>query len=481
MSPEQVLGKREIDRRTDVYSLGVMLYEILAGRRPFEGKTPFEVMTHVLRTPVRPPSKVTRLQINPFLYKNLENICLLAMEKEPGDRYSDARSFANDLSRWLKGDDFQVILPRSWRRLRAKRTLWMSLLGLSAAAVLGGIASVLLLRPPAGADSAEPARLPALVVRAPEALGRGALAEAYLGVNFNALAVQKIDDRADFDEKVQPLWPEAPPYLVSIRWTGLLEVPQAGRYVFEAQCPDGVRLRVDGVELISRWSRGPTTVETAHCALDRGLHKVTFEHARQGGIQPVGLYWRPEAGRSIAKLGPGSLLHDPSQVKKPSPRPPVHEGSSAPPPGSVIPAALEVVDFQGSQPELRTPGEYQPWWRGPGLDAGYLWWGPSVSPGDRLRLRFNSNVEGRRTLVLGLTRASDHGVFRISLNGAPLAGGLDLYAPDLDMLAFEYPQTPLKRGQNELEITAVGSNPSAREWTYGGGLHKVGIAYVLAR
>jgi serine/threonine-protein kinase len=481
MSPEQVQGRRDIDRRTDIYSLGVMLYEILAGRRPFEGKTPFEVMTHVLRSPVRPPSKLTRLQINPFLYKNLENICLIAMEKDPSDRYSDARSFANDLTRWLKGDDFQVIVPRSWRRLRGKRTLRMGLLALGAVALLGVLGAALLLRAQGRTDPGEPAKLPAVVLRAPDALRRGALAEAFLGINFNALAVQKIDERADFDEKVQPLWAEAPAYLVSIRWTGLLEVPQSGRYVFEAKGPDGIRLRVDGVELISKWGQGPTAVEEAHCGLERGLHRLTFEHAREGMVQPVGLYWKPEASRTISKLGPGSLLHDPSEVKKVPPVPPGLGESTAPPQGAVFPASLQVVEFQGSQPELRTPDDYRPYWRGRGLAAGHLWWGPSVAPGDRLRLHFPSKVEGRFTVVVAFTRASDHGVFRVCINGAPVAGSLDLYSPHLEVYRSEFPQVPVKKGENELEITAVGSNSSAREWLFAGGLHKVGIAYIQVR
>jgi predicted Ser/Thr protein kinase len=157
MSPEQVEGRETLDRRVDVYSLGVLLYETLAGRLPFEGRTPVEVMMKVLRDPVRPPSKITAYQMNPFLYQALESICLKAMARNPRDRYPTAAAMADDLGRWLKGEPVRVSRPLA-RRLPP---------GVRAAAVagllvaLGGLAGWLIAKPgkPGAAGAAAPAPL----------------------------------------------------------------------------------------------------------------------------------------------------------------------------------------------------------------------------------------------------------------------------------------------------------------------------------
>jgi serine/threonine protein kinase len=119
MSPEQVRGSGSVDRRTDVYSMGVMLYEILTGRLPFEGQTAMEVMVKAANDPVKPPSKATTVQMNPVHFSALEAVCLKAMSKRADDRYSDARKFADDLSRWLGGH--QVRAARRWLRRRSRR------------------------------------------------------------------------------------------------------------------------------------------------------------------------------------------------------------------------------------------------------------------------------------------------------------------------------------------------------------------------
>src|SRR6185503_12182442 len=87
MSPEQIRGSKELDARSDVFALGVMLYEILTGQRPFSGETPYEIMMKTANQDVVPPSKITRLTINPVLYRNLENICLIALARNPRERY----------------------------------------------------------------------------------------------------------------------------------------------------------------------------------------------------------------------------------------------------------------------------------------------------------------------------------------------------------------------------------------------------------
>ena len=93
MSPEQALGKR-LDGRTDLFALGVMLFEMTTGKHPFEGDTPAVVFDHLLnRRPVPP------LTLNPALPTLLGDIVDKALEKDPERRYRSANDFLEDLQR----------------------------------------------------------------------------------------------------------------------------------------------------------------------------------------------------------------------------------------------------------------------------------------------------------------------------------------------------------------------------------------------
>jgi len=91
MSPEQAQGK-PIDGRSDVYSLGVMLFEMLTGRRPFEAETPYSIAVMQVTTP--PPSPRS---INPNLSMALERVLLKVLEKLPEDRQQTARDLTEGL------------------------------------------------------------------------------------------------------------------------------------------------------------------------------------------------------------------------------------------------------------------------------------------------------------------------------------------------------------------------------------------------
>ncbi len=112
MPPEQAEGN-VCDVRSDVYSLGATLYEILTGHPPFTGKSALEMLVQVKERDPVPPR-----QINPRLSRELETIVLTAMEKDPRRRYASARAIAEDLQRFQRGDPILARPAGAWARAR---------------------------------------------------------------------------------------------------------------------------------------------------------------------------------------------------------------------------------------------------------------------------------------------------------------------------------------------------------------------------
>jgi serine/threonine protein kinase len=100
MSPEQARGEAHlVDGRTDIFSLGMVLYELLTGRRPFRGDSLSQIIEQVIQVEARPPR-----QIDDTIPKELERICQRAMSKRASDRYSTAKDMAEDLLLFLQAE-----------------------------------------------------------------------------------------------------------------------------------------------------------------------------------------------------------------------------------------------------------------------------------------------------------------------------------------------------------------------------------------
>jgi WD40 repeat protein len=140
MSPEQAAGHvKDLRPATDIYALGVLLYELLTGRPPFQAEMPIEVLRQVLHDEPVPPGRLRR-----DLPPDLECVCLKCLEKKPERRYGSAAALAEDLRRFLNGQVTRArpltVWQRGWKGLQRQPQIVLAVsAGLLALVVLMGV------------------------------------------------------------------------------------------------------------------------------------------------------------------------------------------------------------------------------------------------------------------------------------------------------------------------------------------------------
>jgi WD40 repeat protein len=146
MPPEQARGDKVLSTAVDVYSLGAILYELLAGRPPFRGETPMQTVLQILEQ--EPPS-LASVNRAAAIDRDLATICMKCLEKEPTRRYRSAEALAEDLERWLRGEPIAArpvgATERMWRWCRRKpalaATIFLAVLALGAAVSVAVVAN----------------------------------------------------------------------------------------------------------------------------------------------------------------------------------------------------------------------------------------------------------------------------------------------------------------------------------------------------
>ncbi|HXX95460.1 MAG TPA: serine/threonine-protein kinase, partial [Planctomycetota bacterium] len=101
LSPEQLMNQKHIDRRSDVYALGVMLFVALTGRPPFKAESTVKTLICVMNEPAPRPSSCVEAPGAPAIDGKMDAIVLRALSKDPAQRHPSAQAVADELAKWL--------------------------------------------------------------------------------------------------------------------------------------------------------------------------------------------------------------------------------------------------------------------------------------------------------------------------------------------------------------------------------------------
>ncbi len=150
MSPEQAQGYTpQIGHRTDIYSLGVVLYEMFSGRLPFEDLSLDTLRDRITKEEMKPLRQVAKVS------REIDAVVMKALERRPEERYQTAKQMEEDLDRLLKGETPSVRPPAWWRRAWARtRRRPLHLVAVGVATVLIGVLGALCAAPAGGGPAA---------------------------------------------------------------------------------------------------------------------------------------------------------------------------------------------------------------------------------------------------------------------------------------------------------------------------------------
>ena len=139
MAPEQIQGKRG-DARTDVYAIGIILFEMLAGRVPWEGDNPLVVMSQHMNAPVPALHR-----LNAGVLPPLEAVVRKSLRKDPAQRYQDAGALLDDLKHWQDLDLSEFVFGEEKpMRRESEKGLWILITALSVGFLLAVTAATYL-------------------------------------------------------------------------------------------------------------------------------------------------------------------------------------------------------------------------------------------------------------------------------------------------------------------------------------------------
>ncbi|QEH34868.1 Serine/threonine-protein kinase PknB [Aquisphaera giovannonii] len=318
MSPEQAAGRvagRPVDHRTDIYSMGVVLYELLTGTIPFTGGRA-EVLARVIGEEPRPPRQLDR-----SVPRDLESICLKAMAKEPRHRYPTALAMADDLRHFLDGEPVSARPISTWRRIlrRAHRRPAEAAMGLmvvvTALAVCGLVLGYLYHQ-----------RLE-VEFRATDLARRGEahqrrLAESFL--YFQRMALAEREWTANNIDRVERLLEECPPNSRGWEWRYLKKQCRHERLTLRHARPSdkswtvsAVRFLGDGRRIASASKDGFIRIwdaEDGRCLhrlgeSTRAIYGLAVQPGTgllaAGGEDGVVRIWDPDGGRLMRRIDTG--------------------------------------------------------------------------------------------------------------------------------------------------------------------------------